>query len=121
MVPCERTISGDPDVLEEALDRIDELVVKPRAGYGGDGVVICPHAERDDVERVRGAVQAAPEDFIAQELVRRCPAHPPWSTAELVPAPCRPAPVRVPRRRRARRASCPAGSRAWRSTRARWS
>jgi uncharacterized circularly permuted ATP-grasp superfamily protein len=60
---------GRPEVLEEALDRIEELVVKPRAGYGGEGVVICPHAERPDVERVRSEVEAAPEDFIAQELV----------------------------------------------------
>ena len=60
---------GRADVLEEALDRLDELVVKPRAGYGGEGVVICPHAERADVERLRGEVEAAPEDYVAQELV----------------------------------------------------
>jgi len=60
---------GRPDVLEEALDRLGELVVKPRAGYGGEGVVICPHAEPADVERVRAAVQAEPGDFIAQELI----------------------------------------------------
>jgi len=56
-------------VREEALDRLGELVVKPRAGYGGEGVVICPHAERADVERLRAAVVAAPGDYIAQELV----------------------------------------------------
>jgi uncharacterized circularly permuted ATP-grasp superfamily protein len=60
---------GRPEVLEEALDRLEELVVKPRAGYGGDGVVICPHAEPADVERVRAAVRAAPQDHVAQELV----------------------------------------------------
>jgi uncharacterized circularly permuted ATP-grasp superfamily protein len=60
---------GRPEVLEEALDRLDELVVKPRAGYGGEGVVICPHAERADVERARAEIAASPEDFIAQELV----------------------------------------------------
>jgi uncharacterized circularly permuted ATP-grasp superfamily protein len=60
---------GRPEVAEEALDRIEELVVKPRAGYGGEGVVICPHASRDDVERTREAVRATPEDYIAQELV----------------------------------------------------
>jgi uncharacterized circularly permuted ATP-grasp superfamily protein len=60
---------GRPDVLEEALDRIDELVVKPRAGYGGEGVVICPHAEPEDVRRIRAAVQESPEDYIAQELI----------------------------------------------------
>jgi uncharacterized circularly permuted ATP-grasp superfamily protein len=60
---------GRPEVLEEALDRFGELVIKPRDGYGGEGVVICPHAEPADVERIRDAVVAAPEDHIAQELV----------------------------------------------------
>jgi uncharacterized circularly permuted ATP-grasp superfamily protein len=60
---------GIPAVLEEALDRLDELVVKPRAGYGGEGVVICPHAEPGDVERVRAAVRGTPADFVAQELI----------------------------------------------------
>ena len=60
---------GRGEVLEEALDRLDELVVKPRVGHGGEGVVICPHAERADVERIRAAVTASPEDYIAQELV----------------------------------------------------
>jgi carboxylate-amine ligase len=56
-------------VLEEALERLEELVVKPRSGYGGEGVVICPHAERADVERIRADVAESPADFIAQELV----------------------------------------------------
>jgi uncharacterized circularly permuted ATP-grasp superfamily protein len=60
---------GRADVLEEALDRLDELVIKPRTGYGGEGVVICPHAERADVERLRAEVVASPEDYIAQELI----------------------------------------------------
>lgn len=60
---------GRADTLEEALDRLDELVVKPRSLYGGEGVVICPHAERADVERLRKAVRAAPADYVAQELI----------------------------------------------------
>jgi uncharacterized circularly permuted ATP-grasp superfamily protein len=60
---------GRPEVLDEALDRFDELVVKPRAGYGGEGIVICAHAEAEDIARVRTAVRASPADFIAQELV----------------------------------------------------
>jgi len=60
---------GRPEVLEEVLDRIGELVVKPRAGHGGEGVVICPHADRADVERTRAEVEASPEDYIAQELI----------------------------------------------------
>src|SRR6185312_12586198 len=53
---------GRPEVLEEALDRFEELVIKPRASYGGVGVVICPHASREDVEQTRREVEAAPDD-----------------------------------------------------------
>jgi uncharacterized circularly permuted ATP-grasp superfamily protein len=60
---------GRPEVLEEALDRIGELVVKPRGGYGGIGVVIGPHADADDIERIRDAVRSAPQDYVAQDLV----------------------------------------------------
>jgi uncharacterized circularly permuted ATP-grasp superfamily protein len=60
---------GVAGVREEALDRLDEMVIKPRAGYGGEGVVICPHAEPSDVERIRAAVTESPEDFIAQETI----------------------------------------------------
>jgi uncharacterized circularly permuted ATP-grasp superfamily protein len=60
---------GRPEVLERALDELEDLVVKPRNGYGGHGVVICPHAEREDVEAARERIIAAPEDFVAQPLV----------------------------------------------------
>jgi uncharacterized circularly permuted ATP-grasp superfamily protein len=70
LLPSVRTYDlADPAVLEEALDRLDELVVKPRSGYGGHGVVICAHAEREDLELLRTAVRAAPGTFIAQDLV----------------------------------------------------
>ena len=35
----------DPDRRAEVLDRIDELVLKPVDGYGGQGIVIGPHAD----------------------------------------------------------------------------
>jgi uncharacterized circularly permuted ATP-grasp superfamily protein len=60
---------GRREVLAEALERLDELVVKPRSGYGGIGVVVCAHAERADVERLRAAISADPGSFIAQDLV----------------------------------------------------
>ena len=58
-------------MLEEALDRFDELVIKPRAGYGGEGVVICPHAEPGG-RRAHAPRRSRPrpEDFIAQELIQ---------------------------------------------------
>jgi uncharacterized circularly permuted ATP-grasp superfamily protein len=60
---------GEPRTLERALDVFDELVIKDRGSYGGLGVVICPHAERADVERLREQVRAAPEEYVAQRLV----------------------------------------------------
>ena len=41
-------------------------MVKPRGGHGGVGVVICPHAEREDVDGDRAAVDADPGAWIAQ-------------------------------------------------------
>jgi len=59
----------DEDRREEILDRIDELVVKPRSGFGGRGVVVGPHAEPGDVRSAARALAERPEDFVAQELV----------------------------------------------------
>jgi uncharacterized circularly permuted ATP-grasp superfamily protein len=58
-----------PEHLERALDEIDSLVVKPRTGHGGVGVVVCAHAEREDVERLLGELRARPGEFIAQPRV----------------------------------------------------
>jgi uncharacterized circularly permuted ATP-grasp superfamily protein len=58
-----------PEVLAEQRPRLGELVVKPRAGHGGVGIVVGPHARREDVERLREAVDAQPDQFVAQELV----------------------------------------------------
>jgi uncharacterized circularly permuted ATP-grasp superfamily protein len=58
-----------PGVLEMVLERIGELVVKPRTGHGGHGVVIGPHAKQEDLERTAAALARAPELFIAQETV----------------------------------------------------
>jgi uncharacterized circularly permuted ATP-grasp superfamily protein len=60
---------AQPEQLEEALDTFDELVLKPRAGHGGVGVLIAPHASREDIEATRDAVIANPGDWIAQRLV----------------------------------------------------
>jgi uncharacterized circularly permuted ATP-grasp superfamily protein len=44
-------------------------VVKPRAGYGGEGVVVGPHAEAGDLRETARAVAERPEDYVAQEMV----------------------------------------------------
>jgi carboxylate-amine ligase len=59
----------DADALEEVLDRIDEMVVKPRSAYGGEGVFVGPHAAPEDRDRIAEVVRADPADWIAQETV----------------------------------------------------
>jgi uncharacterized circularly permuted ATP-grasp superfamily protein len=60
---------AQPAQLEEALDVFDSLVLKPRAGHGGVGVLIAPLASRAEVEATRAAVIASPGDWIAQRMV----------------------------------------------------
>ncbi len=60
---------AQPSQLEEALDVFDELVLKPRAGHGGVGVLIAPRAERAEVEATRAAVISDPGAWIAQRMV----------------------------------------------------
>jgi carboxylate-amine ligase len=60
---------GRPDHLERALDTFADLVVKPRAGQGGIGVVVCPHAEAADIEELRDRVRNSPQEWVAQPFV----------------------------------------------------
>jgi uncharacterized circularly permuted ATP-grasp superfamily protein len=60
---------SDPSAREEAMDRLGELVIKPRGGSGGEGVTIMPRQSEPDRERTIAAVRRHPERFIAQEPV----------------------------------------------------
>ncbi len=55
---------------DEVRKRIEELVVKPRDGMGGKGVVILPDASQRERRGVIDRVAGAPEEFVAQEMVR---------------------------------------------------
>ena len=61
---------AEPEVRAEALERLDELVIKPRDGHGGSGVVIGPAAGPVELRATREAILDSPEDWVAQELVR---------------------------------------------------
>ena len=52
-----------------AVGELRELVVKPRDGFGGDGVVIGAHAKTEDLERLGAAIEEDPERFVAQPIV----------------------------------------------------
>jgi uncharacterized circularly permuted ATP-grasp superfamily protein len=60
---------SDPEARDEAMGRLDELVIKPRDGFGGHGVTIMPLATEGDRRKVIGLVRRRPERFVAQELV----------------------------------------------------
>lgn len=59
----------DEEARAEALERLGELVVKPRGGFGGHGVTIMPRASEPERKRAVGVVRRRPERFIAQEPV----------------------------------------------------
>ncbi|MCU1688302.1 MAG: hypothetical protein JWN61_2665 [Pseudonocardiales bacterium] len=60
----------DPGALEEVLDRLDELVVKPVDGAGGKGLIIGPQATKEELDRMRIALRADPRGWIAQPVVQ---------------------------------------------------
>jgi carboxylate-amine ligase len=60
---------SDPEARDEVVGRLDELVVKPRDGFGGHGVTIMPRATEGERRKVIGLVRRRPERFVAQELV----------------------------------------------------
>jgi uncharacterized circularly permuted ATP-grasp superfamily protein len=59
----------DEEARAEAMERLDELVIKPRGGFGGHGVTIMPRASEPERKRAVGVVRRRPEHFIAQEPV----------------------------------------------------
>ncbi|QEO08968.1 circularly permuted type 2 ATP-grasp protein [Protaetiibacter larvae] len=56
--------------LEEVLDRLDELVVKPVDGSGGKGLVVGPDASREELDQLRTRLQRDPRGWIAQPVVQ---------------------------------------------------
>ncbi len=60
----------EPEALEEVLDRLHELVVKPVDGSGGKGIVIGPRASTDELAALRRRVIDDPRGWIAQPVVQ---------------------------------------------------
>jgi uncharacterized circularly permuted ATP-grasp superfamily protein len=60
----------EPDALEEVLDRLAELVVKPVDGAGGKGLVIGPAASKKELDKLRTRLLADPRGWIAQPVVQ---------------------------------------------------
>jgi carboxylate-amine ligase len=60
---------SDERARAEVLERLDEVVIKPRVGHGGQGVVIGPLAGDAELREVRDAVLADPGGYVAQDVV----------------------------------------------------
>jgi uncharacterized circularly permuted ATP-grasp superfamily protein len=60
---------GDEGARREALERLDELVVKPRGEMGGEDVLLWRFAPEAERRRIRGAIERDPAGWVAQELV----------------------------------------------------
>lgn len=75
---------GDDAVREDVLARIDQVVVKPRAASGGEGILIGPVATEDACERTADAVREDPDAWVAQDpICLSC--HPTLSDGRLEP------------------------------------
>ena len=75
---------GNPEHFAEAIDRLDELVVKPRWTFGGQDIVIGPRTPHEKLTSLASSIRKSPERFIAQETVSLSQ-HPTVSAGELSP------------------------------------
>ncbi len=55
---------------KQAMERLDELVLKPRDGFGGQGVTIMSRATAPQRRRAIGLLRRRPEHFVAQETIQ---------------------------------------------------
>ncbi len=85
LLPSVQTLNlSDESVRAKALESLRSLVVKPRGGYGGDGVVVCRDASEDELGGLARDIDAAPGNWIAQETVDLC-THPTICQGRLEP------------------------------------
>ncbi|WP_022850871.1 circularly permuted type 2 ATP-grasp protein [Limisalsivibrio acetivorans] len=56
----------DPESMEYVIEHLPELVVKPANESGGYGMIVGPHAEKDEIEKFRKLIRDNPRNYIAQ-------------------------------------------------------
>jgi uncharacterized circularly permuted ATP-grasp superfamily protein len=70
MAPAVRTFDlGDPEARDVVLERLDEMVIKPRSGLGGSGIVIGRESSKEDLELIDRMIRERPDDYVAQETI----------------------------------------------------
>jgi uncharacterized circularly permuted ATP-grasp superfamily protein len=65
----------EPDTLAYVLDHLDQLVVKEVNGSGGYGMLVGPHATREEIQLFSAKLKNDPANFIAQPTLKlsTCP------------------------------------------------
>jgi uncharacterized circularly permuted ATP-grasp superfamily protein len=58
-----------PGERHGVIAHIRELVIKPRLGHGGNGVVIGAHADQADLERLADELERHPDRYVAQPTI----------------------------------------------------
>jgi uncharacterized circularly permuted ATP-grasp superfamily protein len=71
--PLVRSVPGrsltDAEEIEDAVRRLPDLVVKPRHGHGGKGVIIGSDASTAELEQAAAELRSHPEQYIVQPIV----------------------------------------------------
>jgi uncharacterized circularly permuted ATP-grasp superfamily protein len=78
------TALDSPQSCTDAIERVHELVVKPRHGHGGAGVTIGSQADAAALRRARVELERHPERYIVQPIVPLS-RHPTLIEGRLVP------------------------------------
>ncbi len=78
------TALDSPQSGADAIERLHELVVKPRHGHGGTGVTIGSQADEEALRRARAELQRHPERYVVQPIVPLS-RHPTVIDGQLVP------------------------------------
>ena len=63
-------ICGEREGLAYTLAHLDELVVKPVGESGGYGLIIGPHATRQELDEFRIKLEADPANYISQPMIK---------------------------------------------------
>ena len=58
-----------PEAGRDAIERLRDLVIKPRHGHGGEGVTIGALASAEELDHVRAELTRHPERYICQPIV----------------------------------------------------
>jgi uncharacterized circularly permuted ATP-grasp superfamily protein len=61
---------ADEDSLKYVLEHIEELVVKPANESGGYGMLVGPHASREEHQKFRELIKNDPRNYIAQTTLK---------------------------------------------------